>query len=244
MARYCGMALYFSNSAAHCAPVSGGNTPATGCHSVMDRPDSVRRVMPPMTTMSKIMAQQAKSQRAIGRSTLAARGAVSERVREDKAPLACIRFDRRQTCAWRRRLARAEGRQSVKLEGDTGVPQFARRDDRGACHVHGMELPLDVVRPEVEETAQHGIVRRHVEMLPDEALQHVRMIRHVIEDLRRGHAVAVQLQAKVTHQQMSPCSRHIPSTSVQSRSASIKKKLMPIKGLAACLRDCCQIRWW
>jgi hypothetical protein len=65
--------------------------------------------MPPITTMRKIMAQQAKSQRAMARSLLVARGVVSERVREDKAPLACVRFDSRQTCAWPRPLARAAG---------------------------------------------------------------------------------------------------------------------------------------
>jgi hypothetical protein len=37
----------------------------TGCHSVMERPDSVSRVMPPITTIIKIMAQQAKSQSAM-----------------------------------------------------------------------------------------------------------------------------------------------------------------------------------
>jgi hypothetical protein len=42
--------------------------------------------------MRKIMAQQAKSQRAMARSLLVARGVVLERVREDKAPLAWVRF--------------------------------------------------------------------------------------------------------------------------------------------------------
>jgi len=57
--------------------------------------------------MRQIMAQQAKSQRAMARSLLVARGVVSERVIEDKAPLACVGFDSRQTCAWPRLLARA-----------------------------------------------------------------------------------------------------------------------------------------
>jgi hypothetical protein len=35
---------------------------------VIDRPDSVSRVMPPITTMAKIMAQQTSSQSAMARS--------------------------------------------------------------------------------------------------------------------------------------------------------------------------------
>src|SRR3546814_6218591 len=47
---YSGICLYFSNSASHAASLSGGSTPVTGSHSVIDRPDSVRRVMPPTAT--------------------------------------------------------------------------------------------------------------------------------------------------------------------------------------------------
>ena len=37
--RYCGIAWYFSNSACHCASLSGGNAPVTGFHSVIERPE-------------------------------------------------------------------------------------------------------------------------------------------------------------------------------------------------------------
>src|SRR5438105_2335250 len=40
--------------------------PVTGCHSVIDRPDRVSRVMPPITTIRKIMPQQHSSQIATG----------------------------------------------------------------------------------------------------------------------------------------------------------------------------------
>ena len=52
------------NAAAHWAWVNGGTTPITGFHSVIDRPERVRRVMPPTTTISKISAQQPKRQAA------------------------------------------------------------------------------------------------------------------------------------------------------------------------------------
>src|SRR5438067_1927475 len=65
--RYCGMCWYLANSAAQAAGESGGRTPTTGSHSVIDRPERVSRVIPPITTMTKIMAQQHRSQMAIGR---------------------------------------------------------------------------------------------------------------------------------------------------------------------------------
>src|SRR5438874_13564128 len=66
--RYCGICRYFSNSAAQLAAESGGRMPVTGCHSVIDSPESVSRVMPPMTTIAKIIAQQPSSQIATART--------------------------------------------------------------------------------------------------------------------------------------------------------------------------------
>src|SRR5437762_4197352 len=70
--RYCGICRYFSNSAAQLAAESGGRIPVTGCHSVIDSPESVSRAMPPMTIIAKIIAQQPSSQIAIGRNAGAA----------------------------------------------------------------------------------------------------------------------------------------------------------------------------
>src|SRR5215470_16471553 len=71
-ARYSGIALYLANSAAQAASEIGGTIPTTGFHSVIDRPDKVSRVMPPTTTIRKIIAQQIKSQAAIAPSPLLA----------------------------------------------------------------------------------------------------------------------------------------------------------------------------
>ncbi len=60
------MCWYLANSAAQAAGDSGGRMPVTGCHSVIERPERVSRVMPPITTMTKIMAQQNRSHTAIG----------------------------------------------------------------------------------------------------------------------------------------------------------------------------------
>jgi hypothetical protein len=61
---YCGVARYLANSASHAAWVRG-RAPLTGFHSVIDTPDSVRRVMPPTTTMPTTMAATTHNQRAI-----------------------------------------------------------------------------------------------------------------------------------------------------------------------------------
>jgi hypothetical protein len=51
-----------SNAAAQSAALSGGIAPVNGFHSVIDKPDSVSRVMPPITTIEKTRAATVKSQ--------------------------------------------------------------------------------------------------------------------------------------------------------------------------------------
>ena len=47
---YSGIFLYFSNSIIHDSSAKGGNTPITGSHSVIDKPESVTLVAPPTNT--------------------------------------------------------------------------------------------------------------------------------------------------------------------------------------------------
>lgn len=58
---YSGVALYLPNSISHSARVIGGMVPATGFHSVILNPDSVRRVTPPTTTTLKTSTLHPKS---------------------------------------------------------------------------------------------------------------------------------------------------------------------------------------
>ena len=58
-----GVALYFSNSIDQSSAVRGGRIPVMGRHSVMLRPDSVRRVTPPTTMTAKTNAEETKSHR-------------------------------------------------------------------------------------------------------------------------------------------------------------------------------------
>ena len=59
------MRLYASKASVHPCSVSGGTMPVTGAHSVIESPDSVRRVTPPITTMRSTMIAQAMSHRRI-----------------------------------------------------------------------------------------------------------------------------------------------------------------------------------
>src|SRR5215213_9328033 len=49
---YCGIWRYFSNSASQASWLRGGIAPVTGRHSVIERPDPVRRVAPPTAIMT------------------------------------------------------------------------------------------------------------------------------------------------------------------------------------------------
>ena len=53
---YSGICWYLANSSCHSASFSGGMTPWIGFHSVIDRPEWVRRVAPPTTTIATIIA--------------------------------------------------------------------------------------------------------------------------------------------------------------------------------------------
>src|SRR5436190_10637697 len=66
--RYSGVSRYFANASSHCESFSGGTAPTIGCHSTIESPECVRRVMPPTTIIAKTIAQQARSHAAMARS--------------------------------------------------------------------------------------------------------------------------------------------------------------------------------
>ena len=65
--RYSGVDWYFVNMSCQAASPSGGSVPAMGCHSTIERPDRVRRVTPPTTTITKTRAAQTSNQKATWR---------------------------------------------------------------------------------------------------------------------------------------------------------------------------------
>ena len=104
-----------------------------------------------------------------------------------------------------------------------------------------VELAFEVAAPEFQKAAQLGKVRSTIELLPDEALQDSRMIRHVVEDLRRRKAVAPQLKVQGAHRQGISVHR----THGQNDHAIIiilpnEKFRNDFNHLAAYGRECCQ----
>ena len=95
---------------------------------------------------------------------------------------------------------RSRGRFGKRISGaerDRGVAQPA--STRAACATFTeCSLPSMLCAQKSRNRRSTGNSRRHVELLPDEALQQIRMIGQVIEDLRRGQAVSRQL-GQVAH---------------------------------------------
>ena len=71
-ASYCGVARYFSNSESQAAASKGGSAPVTGRHSVIERPEPVSRVMPPITIIATMRAKRMESHRAMPRRAVGA----------------------------------------------------------------------------------------------------------------------------------------------------------------------------
>jgi len=63
----------------------------------------------------------------------------------------------------------------------------------GLPNPNGMELTLQIAAPEFEKPAQFGEIGGKVELLPDKALQQIRMIRQMVDDLRRRQPIIAQL---------------------------------------------------
>ena len=59
----------------------------------------------------------------------------------------------------------------------------------GLTNPHRVELAFEIAAPEFEKAAQLREVRSNVQLLPDEALQQVRMIRQTVDDLRGGQTI-------------------------------------------------------
>src|SRR5574337_326048 len=63
----CGESWYLEKAICQSCSFSGGMAPMITFHSVMDKPEPVSRVMPPMTTIAKISTQPVNNQVATAR---------------------------------------------------------------------------------------------------------------------------------------------------------------------------------
>ena len=64
----------------------------------------------------------------------------------------------------------------------------------GGCKSDGVELALELAGPEVQELAEHRVLRGEVQVLPEIGLEQARVVRQVVEDFGGGEAVVPELQ--------------------------------------------------
>src|SRR5437899_901045 len=83
--RNSGVSRYLANACSQSPSDNGGHVPTIGCHSVIDSPECVKRVMPPTTTIAKTSAQHISNQPATTRALCLASPALA-RTRSAKGP--------------------------------------------------------------------------------------------------------------------------------------------------------------
>jgi len=64
---------------------------------------------------------------------------------------------------------------------------------------HGVKLALDIAAPEFQKAVQLREIRGNIELLPDEALQQVGMIRQMVDDFRGRQSIIAQRLLLVAH---------------------------------------------
>ena len=64
--------------------------------------------------------------------------------------------------------------------------ELCRRDQPAVRHANAEERAVEIGVPEIEEVEELGEVRGEVVVLPDIALQQLRVVRQPVEDFRRG----------------------------------------------------------
>src|SRR5260370_40552856 len=79
------------------------------------------------------------------------------------------------------------------------VLQFRGRDEAARCNAHGMQPAFEIVAPEAEKAVEDGKSRRDIQLLPDVALEHRRMVRHVIKNFGGRQPIALQRQLELVH---------------------------------------------
>src|SRR6202008_695111 len=94
-------------------------------------------------------------------------------------------------------VRRAQG--SMECQNGSGVADLARRNQLRGGDPHRMQLAVQAAMPKIQEAAQDRVFGSQVVVLPSIALQQGGMVGQVVEDLRSGQAVAVELADQAGH---------------------------------------------
>ena len=90
---------------------------------------------------------------------------------------------------------------SVQPELAANKPKFLWRDEPPVGNTHSVERPIEIGRPIVQEIDELRKFRRHVIVLPDVALQQLRVVRQAIEDFcrREGESLKLAQESGLRH---------------------------------------------
>jgi hypothetical protein len=77
-----------------------------------------------------------------------------------------------------------------------GAP-VARRDMLDRRHADAVKLSIQLALPVVQEPAQNRIARDLIQVLPEKALQKVRVVGHAVKNFRRGQPIVIKLPAEI-----------------------------------------------
>lgn len=75
-----------------------------------------------------------------------------------------------------------------KFEADD--VEFGTRDEPARRNTNRVQLAVQAGLPEAQEFLEYGELRRQIEILPDEALEHHGMIGQAVENFRGGQTIA------------------------------------------------------
>src|SRR5690606_29083623 len=107
-----------------------------------------------------------------------------------------------------------------------------------------MKRPVNFLAPEIDEAVQSRKLRRDVVMLPDECLQQMRMVRKMIEDLRRGKAVAHQHQFRFPGAHISPFQPMLRRSSVYPSGSIVQRENSSEMQKFLCFHDISSLLRW
>jgi hypothetical protein len=100
-----------------------------------------------------------------------------------------------------------DGRRDLSVQTELALDEaeLRRRDQPPMCDANAVQRAVEIGVPEIEEVEELGEARGEVVVLPDIALQKLRVIRQAIENFRRGQREPLDLAKEGSVHGFVPC---------------------------------------